>query len=287
MIASLWNRMLEALADRRLRRWVRLEETPLSQYSVRMAQTAEDFRAIFQLVKTAEAQTQIVSTRAQVKRITSPHALSESTVLVAYAGKTLVGTMTVTKDSPAGLPLDRTHAAPIDELRRRKARLAEIGSMVVVRKYKGVINLMMMAACFYTHRTLGATHTVVATKRRALPFFRAMYGFAPLGTAAAADSGDDSTMVLVQDVSSAHEFFARHYGRPMATGRLPVYHFLIAPPPCIELPVLLTTDELTRWRMPPAVFKEVFWHRSCPAPNGERTASQRPSLSIVEPQPAT
>ncbi len=249
------------LLDPILRRAAALHATPLDRYTVRVARTIDDYEAAFRLVHAAYTFLGIENVRHDGVRVLPQHLLAESTVLVAYEGTQIVGTMTVIADSRAGLPLDKQYPQSLAALRRGGARLVEYASLAVVKRCwaTGVTQLLSIAAYNLAFNHLGATHTVIGVHPRAGAFYRAMFDFHELGEAQPHSELTAPVVGLVQDMAKAQPFVRRKFKKRMASGKLPIEHFLGAPPRCVELPPLgMSGEELKRWKLPRTVFQELF-----------------------------
>ncbi len=257
--------MLPALlVDSIIRRKARLHETPLDRYRVCVAHTVQDYEDAFKLLHVAYVFQGIEMIRGVDMRITPQHVLPESTVFVAMEGDMIVGTLTVTIDSPAGLPLDKDYPERLGQLRSEGARIVEFGSLAIVRRcwHTGVATLLNMAAYRFSYYFLKATHTTVGVNPKAMPFYRAVYNFHPLGGSKEHAELQAPVIGLVQDMREVQDFMRKHFDKPFADGTSVLDRYTISPPPCIELPESIAPEELPRWKMPRAVFQELFMVKS-------------------------
>jgi hypothetical protein len=251
------------ILDRLIRRKAALHTTPCDKYRVRIAHTLDEHQDAFKLLHIAYVFQGIESVRNSDMRITAQHVLPESTVFVAYDESSVVGTMTATLDSPAGLPLEKDYPELIAQLRAKGARLVEYGSLAVVRRcwHTGVTNLLNMACHWFSFHVLEATHCVIGINPKAKDVYRALYAFRSMGEAKFHAELNAPVAGMIQDLMEVQEFLVRHYRRPMATGISVGKHFTETLPPCIELPSH-KLEELTRWKLPREVFQELFINQS-------------------------
>jgi len=247
-----------------LRRKAALHQTPVDRYEVRIARSVKEYQDAFRLIHVAYVYQGIEPVRGMEMRITPQHVLPESTVFVAYEGETLVGTMTVTLDSPAGLPLDHDYPEPLMRLREQGARMVEFGSLAVVRKcwHTGVTTLLNIAAHTFAWVVLEATHCVMGIHPRAAPFYDAVYNFAALGAPRPHAELDAPVQGMVHELAGIRHHMRRHFRRPMATGLTPGEHFTEQLPPNIRMPEGESLAQLARWKLPRAVFRELFIEQS-------------------------
>jgi hypothetical protein len=249
------------IVDRIIRHKTAVHRTPLETYVVRVARTVEDYEAAFRLVHAAYTFLGIEKVRHDGVRVLSQHLLAESTVLVAFEGDQIVGTLTVLEDSRAKLPLDKQYPGALAALRGRDARLVEYASLAVVQRCwgTGVTQLLSMAAYQLAYNYLGASHTVVGVHPRAAPYYRAMFDFRELGGAQGHSELVAPVVGLVQDMVAVQGFMRKNFARPMRTGKPASAHYLSEPVPCISLPPRdLPPEEWKRWKLPRAVFQELF-----------------------------
>jgi GNAT superfamily N-acetyltransferase len=247
-----------------IRARARVHQVPPDAFRVRLAQDAEELRAAFTLLHEAYAERGLEPVGDRKMRITPHHVLQESLVFVAYEGDRPVGTITVTGDSPAGLPLDKDYPAELDRLRDADARLAEIGSLAVLKPWRhtGVTFLLSMTAHWACHTLFRATHTAIGVNPSAEGFYAAIHGFTRLGEPQPHAELTAPVIGLVQETGAGRDHYARHHREPMPHGRRIHEEFCTIgrTPACVEVPRELTGDG--RWRLSRQVFREVFIHAS-------------------------
>lgn len=258
--------LFSPLTDALIRRKVAMERTPLDAYQVRFARTAAEYEDAFALVHAAYLFTGIQEHASpNGMRIVAQHPLSESTVIVAYEGEQLVGTMTVIQDSPAGLPIAKEYPETVGRLRARGARLVEYAALAVIQRcwHSGVTQLLSMAAYNFARRYLGATHTFIGVNPKAAPFYRAVFNFQELAAGQRHTELRAPVVGLLQDMHTVEDFLRAKYKKPMQSGRLSVEHFGGDVPSCITMPPQgLTPDAFARWKLSRDVFQELFLRRS-------------------------
>lgn len=256
-------RVPRIISDRLIRRKVAMESTPLDRFTVRIAHTVDCYEGAFRLVQSAYIAKGIESVLASTLRITPQHVLPEAYVLIAELRGQLVGTMTVTLDSPAGLPLEKDYPEALAPMRAMGRRLCEFGSLAIAERYRnqGVANLLNMAAFTIASQKLNADRIVLGVNPVAVDYYRAMYNAAPFGGPKGHAQLSAPVAGLTIDREGGYEFLCRAYPRRMPTGYLAADHFFGAPLPCIEMPEG-SHAELTRWKLSREVFQELFLRRS-------------------------
>jgi len=235
---SLMGRLTSPFVDAYIRHKAAIHDVPLDRYAVRLARTEQEYRDAFRLLRVAYIVQGYENVRGAPLRMTPFHLLPESSVLVAFEGDRVVGTMTVTLDSPKGLPAEPYCGGELERLRERRARVVEFNSLAVLgpRKGAGLTLLLNMAAYRLSLYQLGATHCLCAVHPRAIPIYRALFDFAPLGPPVPHGQLELEVVPLVHDLVETQAFVRKHYRKPMQTGRLPIDHFLHDAPPCVDLP---------------------------------------------------
>ena len=273
------RKLTRQYTDAMIRRKSKIHETPLNRFSIRIARTFEEHADAFSLVHTAYAYLGIEAVRKQVMRTTKQHVLPEATVFVAYEGENLVGTLTVTLDSPAGLPVEDDYPKEIEDL-RRGSKLVELGSLAVVKRCwgDGVTTLLNIAAFHWSINILGATDCVIGINPKACVWHRAIYGFEMLGAVSQHSNllAPVQGMLVSFDTSIAH--LRRKITRPLSSGLPLVEHIMRKLPDCVHVPTNVDHRDLTRWKLSREVFQELFvkqTDRLCTLDNRTRSYLQR------------
>jgi hypothetical protein len=253
------------ILDHIIRRKVQFDKIPKDRYSIRIARTIEQYESAFRLVHITYAALGIEPMRPVDLRVTEQHVLREAIVLVAYEGEQPVGTITITADSPAGLPLDADYPDALKKLRARGAHLAEIGSFAIVGRCQkgGLAQLLAMAALRIAFRTLSACHAVIGIHPRASALYRATWGFTSLDRPRehASLRAPVAGHVVARDHLLDH--VGRHFRKPMTSGMLPEAHLFAGPLlPCVSVPDDSLNADLRAFRMPRDVFRALFLERT-------------------------
>lgn len=248
------------IADIRQRRRSRYGAIDLDRYRVRIARAVQDYEDAFKLLHIAAIAQGYEPVGGIEMRITPQHVLPESTVLVAHEDDMLVGTITNTLDSPAGLPIERICAAAVRDLRGRGARIVEFGSLGVVRRcwQTGVSELLLIAVHRLARSLLHATHAMIAVTPRMVTSYRANYGLVSIGKPQHSDEIGGDAQAMVVELDKLEEHVARHLRQPMRSGHRLVEHLQGVPLPCIDLPEGIPEEEMVRWKMSREVFRELF-----------------------------
>lgn len=255
------------LSDPWIRWKARLHEIDVDRFQVRLARTAEEYRDAFRLVHVGYVFQGIEPLKAIDFRMTEQHVLAEAIVLVAYEGSQLVGTISVTKDSAAGLPMDKDYPEGLAALRRGGAQISEIGSLAVVRRcwHSSLMPLLGMAAGRVGFRVHKSTHSVIGVHPKAAPFYRALWDFQPLGHVRPHAELSAPVVGLVHERSRVEAHMTRCYPHRMTKGEqryLVDYTFGERVPSGLYLPEDVPEREWPRFKMPRDVFRELFIDRT-------------------------
>lgn len=248
------------LLDPWIRRKARLASIDLGRFQIRLARSAKEYEDAFRLIHLAYAYQGIEPLRRLDLRVTEQHVLSEAVVLVAYEGEQLVGTISVTKDSPAKLPLDKDYGDEITTLRRSGAQISEIGSLAIVRRcwHSGLMPLLGLAASRVCFRIHGSTHNVIGVHPKAAAVYHAMWNFHQLGNAHHHAELEAPVIGLVQERSATQTHLIKHY-RAYPNGLNPAeYCFGESSPSGLELPEGVAEQAWPRLKMPREVFRSIF-----------------------------
>lgn len=249
------------IADPIIRRKARLHAIDPSRFQIRVARTAAEYRDAFRLVHIGYVYQGIEPIRAPDLRITEQHVLPEATVLVAYEGTQLVGTVSITKDSPAGLPIDKDYPQELAELRRAGAQLSEVGSLAIVRRcwHSGLTPLLGMAAGRFGFRVLKSTHQVIGVHPKAAAYYRAIWNFHPLGEPRHHAELHAPVVGLIHERSAVQAHMSRYHRRPIHGETLPVdYFFDPRVPSGLYMPEDVPADQWPRFKMSREVFRDLF-----------------------------
>lgn len=248
-----------------IREKARIYETPLDRYHVRLARSADELEHAFTLLHDAYVQKGLKAPDNRTMHITPQHVLTESLVFVAYDADEAIGTITITRDSPAGLPLDKDYPDEIADLRRQGARLAEVGSLAVARRrrYTRINVLLGMTAQWVARQLLRATHLVIGVNPSSEGYYRAVFDFQRLGPPRAHTELSAPVVGLVQLVQAYPEFCRTRFRTAMRTGYLPHKHFCLDLPDCAQVPnTVMWGRNLESWKLPRETFRQIFIHRS-------------------------
>jgi hypothetical protein len=101
----------------------------------------------------------------------------------AYDSGTLVGTLGVRLDSPAGLKIEELYGDEVEALRARGLRLTEFTRLAVAESAasKEVLGALFHTAVLFSHVVRGCTNVVIEVNPRHVAYYRRVLFFKPLG----------------------------------------------------------------------------------------------------------
>lgn len=101
-------------------------------------------------------------------------------MLLAEKDGTLMGTLTVRPDSPAGLLAERTYGDEIQRLRSEGHRLGELVRLAVEEgaDWKSALDALVQSAYFITHVVHSLTDVLIEVHPRHVRFYQRVFGFA-------------------------------------------------------------------------------------------------------------
>jgi len=241
-----------------LRRKAKFEHTGADGVCVRPATEERDYEDAFRLVHLGYVYEGIEPIRPLDLRMTEQHVLSEATVLVAYDGEILLGTITVTLDSPAGIPLEKDYPQEMASL-RTGAHLAEFGSFALVRRAwgSGVAQHLSLAAFRCAFQLGKATHVVIGIHPRAIPFYKAVWGFEEAGRPRAHGALKAPVVPMVVSREKVISHLARHFPKAARSGLSPA-DFITRPGTVPHMVLGDGTPNMARWKMSRKVFRRLF-----------------------------
>jgi hypothetical protein len=251
----------------------------LGDVRISLATSTEDYLGSFRLVHDAYVRRGWIEPRPNGMWVTRQHMLPESSVLVMKEGERLIGTLSLTDDSPVGLPADRIFADHLAALRGPDRRLVEIGTLALAADVRGTghVVLMYASAMRYLLNRTAATHAMAVISPHVGALYGAMWGAQALGPIrsyalpALAEVGpeDDPVICMSQAMGDALTFVQKRHPRPaggyenfrsLVLGAFPARHE--------DFPDK-SREELIRFKLPRDVLTEVFGRQTSLLPDAD------------------
>lgn len=109
----------------------------------------------------------------------APHAVT----LLAQAGGTLLGTLTVRRDGPAGLLAEQGYGEEVKALRGGGHRLGELVKLATVEgsDWRTALDALVQSAYLLTRVVYGLSDVIVEVNPRHVGFYRRVFGFVEAG----------------------------------------------------------------------------------------------------------
>lgn len=181
----------------------------------------------------------------------SDHRLNENANCATFAAMVedqMVGTLSLTVDSPAGLAADTTFADLLDEMREVPgAKLCELTKFAVADK---LTPMHVLASLFHTIFIFGTgrhecTDLVIEVNPRHIRFYEVMLDFDRVGELRTNDSVDAPSQLMRLKVSDIARHIQRHAGSQSRSARSLYPYFLTAAQECLIQERMANLDR--RW----------------------------------------
>jgi hypothetical protein len=138
------NRQILALMPEKLRfnlmrKKVKIEqEWPSTSLEIKIADTEEELESAYKLLHDSYVLSGFMNPDPTGMRVLPQHLLPQTTTIVAKWDNKVIGTLSLIRDNPFGLPLEKIFT--VDNRRQNGRRLAEVSSLAVHPDYRGQIN---------------------------------------------------------------------------------------------------------------------------------------------------
>lgn len=168
-----------------IRRGFNLKEGELAEVeSVHIASTTEEYLEAMKLVHDGYVSRGIITPHQSRIRMTHYLALPSSMVFVARTSDGRVaGTLSLIKDSPLGLPMEKIYGDEVQTLRAQGRVTAEVGALCVAadKRGSGIAFLLYKAMFLTAARLLGVDDLVIAVHPDAADLYIANLQFERIG----------------------------------------------------------------------------------------------------------
>ena len=155
--------------------------SPPEAFQVNIATTQEELEKAYSLLHDCYVGIGLMDPEISGLRCNFYSFLPYTTTVVAKIGDAVVGTVSLIKDSPAGLPSDKEFKKENDLLRIQGHRLVEVSSLATDRQFRKkahVVSLYLMKYLqHYTTNYMGCTTVTCVVHPRAQDFYAAFWGF--------------------------------------------------------------------------------------------------------------
>ena len=132
----------EALRHSIMRKNVRVDPNwPSSSLVIKIAETEEELASAYKLLHDSYVKSGFMDPDPSGMRVLPQHILPQTTTIVAKWDSKVIGTLSLIRDNPFGLPLEKIFN--VDEHRKHGKRLAEVSSLAMDPNYRGQINIAL------------------------------------------------------------------------------------------------------------------------------------------------
>lgn len=147
----------------------------------KVAETESELEQAFKLLHDAYVSENLMTPHQSGLRVTKYHALPSTTTLIALENQTVVGTVSLIRQSSFGLPLESIFdlsCAPTD------SRVAEVSSLAIKKEYQSqrgrILFPLLKFLYHYSYEYFGVSHFVIAVNPKWIDFYTSVLLFSPL-----------------------------------------------------------------------------------------------------------
>lgn len=256
--SKLWSSLTHPF----LRQMVTLPPIPAG-LEISIAETQEDLTGAYKLLHDVYVEIGFMEQHPSQMRLNVYNMLPHTSTIVAKIDGKVIGTVSLIRENPLGLPLDEI----IDTSFYRKPgwQVAEITSLAVSKEWRGGGKVLFPLLKFVYE--FAVTHLKVdvfqiATALSKADFFRALLFFEPITEQIYRDPLINGTLVtaLYLDLNHAKAQFKRTYGARPVNSNMYTY-FTSLDLPCFQFPKQITGQALNPV-LTPDLFKSLFTEKT-------------------------
>lgn len=146
------------------------------------AETKEEFLAACRILHDSYVECKYMEPEISGLRVTPYHLLPSTVTLIVKKGSDVIGTVSIVRDNPLGLPMDKIF--DLSHLRRANRRIGEISALAIQKEYRGkkgaVLHLVMRYLWKFTQEHLNLDTFVCAVNPAMNELWESVYFFKPL-----------------------------------------------------------------------------------------------------------
>lgn len=220
------RKILQLLPERfrieAMRKNIRLRhDWPSPSLEIKIADTQQELDEAFRLLHDSYVKANYMQPDPSGLRILPQHLLSQTATLIAKWDGKVVGTLSLIRDNPMGLPMEKIFS--VGDRRKKGRRLAEVSSLAVDPRFRGLVNQVLFPlfrfAIQYARELFGIHEFVAATTPELSQVYVSFLCFERLTFKSLAydfANGTDA-VALYLDFDSANERWREAYDhRPVA-----------------------------------------------------------------------
>lgn len=177
---------------------------------VMVAEEKHDFEMAFRLLHDSYFESGLMDKHISGLRCNSYSFLPHTTVIVLKKDDTVIGTVTLIRDSAMGLPSDEKYKAENDSLRENGRVLTEVSALAIDKKFRNqghILTLFLTKYMYIYSKNHSDTEYLVCTVHpRAEDYHRALWGFERKGKIVSYDYVKGALAVYMNmPISAEHE----------------------------------------------------------------------------------
>lgn len=156
----------------------------LSGLGCKIAGTFDEWCDAFSLIHDCYVRSGLSEPRVGRMRVIPHHLLQTSSVLIAQFDRSIIGTLTLIRDSGAGLPMEIVYADEVAGIRSQGISIAEVSCLAtqpLSRSDYPYVCMRLMRLVGQHARFLGVERLLIVTHPRHAPFYERMMGFRRIG----------------------------------------------------------------------------------------------------------
>lgn len=224
-----------------IRRGARVVECELASVeSVRIASTVDEYVESMRLVYDGYVSRGILSEHGAKVRMTPYLALPSTAIFVAIEGGKVTGTLSLVKDGPFGVPMQKAYHHEVQQVRDEGRTLAEVGALCVAngKRGTGVPFLLYKAMWLAARRLLNIDDLVIAVHPSVADLYCATLQFERIGPVREYPmlSRSASALALRLRLRESEDQFRAKWGHLPHTFSNPYWMYVQRVDPQISLP---------------------------------------------------
>lgn len=187
------------------------------EYCFCLAQTKEDIEAALRLLHDSYVAQGFIQPQTSGMRVILQHALPTTSLLIAKKKDKVVGTISIMRDSPLGLPMEK--AFDLKLLKTHGRRIAELSSLAIHPDYRrqqggDIFFPLTIFAALYAQRSFGVDYLVWNLYPHHADFYNAIFGSTFLkGTSNTPQDYMGAPATAIQlDLRATYDFVKKTYG---------------------------------------------------------------------------
>lgn len=245
---------------------LRIPQKFSDRLTIKLAETEIEFAGAFRVLHDSYVACGYMVPDPSGLRVTKYHALPSTSTLVALWDDKVVGVVSIIRDSPFGLPLEKSF--DVSKFRADGLRPAEISSLAIDKNFRGnggeVLLPLLKALWIYTSKQFGIDSMLVAVNPRMVQFFESILGFRKITEQVVEKYGfvnGAPAVGLYLKMSEARALFAKNFY--LKSPEKDLYSFMLDPAeggrnlPQISLPERKYYD-ISDPTMSPELFRKFF-----------------------------